>query len=168
MAGSPPSCLPSSAVPWRRHIRTSSSPSVFIRQRVPQHPWNAVPKTSVRRAQKKLCSLAMMRTGVRASYRTAGTQPRHTACMFQPRSMPSANGAGRPNRTQKSAPRKSPKTTEGGRPTRQGIPQNPQGDLREPRVSRSNFLQAVADMARPWGSQSVQPQDRGKPAVVTC
>ena len=105
----------------------------------------------------------MMKTGVRASYRTAGTQPRQTACMYQPLRMPSASGAAT---GPKSPPPEIPKRTkEGGRPTRRGIPQNPQGDLREPRVSRSHFLQTVADMARPWGnraaSRSRQTGSRG-------
>ena len=103
---------------------------------------------------KAVETLAMVKTGVRASYRTAGTQPRHTACMFQPRRMPSANGAGRPQAAQqdpKVNPRKSPKQPRSGEDQPDG------GFPKTPKQTSGNFLQTVADMAH-----------RGKPAVVTC
>ena len=80
-----------------------------------------------------------MRTGVRASYRTAGTQPRHTACMFQPRRMTSANGAGRPHAAQqgpKVDPPEVPKNHGGGKTNPTGDspkpPRGPQGTQSQP------------------------------------
>ena len=71
-------------------------------------------------------------------------------------------GHTQPNQAQKSNPPRNPQQEprKGGRPTRWGIPRKPPGDLREPRFGR-HFLQTVADTARPWGSQIVQPPVRG-------
>ena len=85
---------------------------------------------------------------------------------FQPHRMPNAHGAGRPHATQQGPkvkpPQKSPTgTTERGKTNPTGDSQKPPGDLREPRFGRRHFLQTVADTARPWGSQIVQPPVRG-------
>ena len=64
-------------------------------------------------------------------------------------------GHTQPNRAQKSNPPRTPQHEP------RGIPRKPPGDLREPRFGRSHFLQTVADTARPWGSQIVQPPVRG-------
>ena len=143
-AGSPPSCLPSSAVPWRRHIRTSSSPSVCLGEidSSASVSRDAVPKTSARRAQQKLCRDP--KTRVRASYRTAGTPPRQTARMFQPHSMPNAHGAGRPPAAQQGPKVKPPGNPQQeprrGRPTQRGIPQNPQRTSGNPESAAATFF----------------------------
>ena len=110
----------------------------------------------------------MLKTRVRASLERPGprTPPRRTARMFQPHRMPNAHGAGRPHATQQGPkvkpPQKSPTgTTERRKTNPTGDSQKPPGDLREPRFGRSHFLQTVADTARPWGSQIVQPPVRG-------
>ena len=87
-----------------------------------------------------------MKTGVRASYRTAGTQPRHTACMFQPRRMPSANGAGRSHAAQQDQ-----KSTAGNPQKHGGGKTNPTGDSPKPlRGPQGNQESAAAPFSEPW------------------
>ena len=106
--------------------------------------WDAVPKTSVRRAQQKLCRDPSHAEDKGSSLpRTAGPPPRRTARCSTPtecRMHMGHAGHTQPNRAQKSNPPRNPQQEprKGGRPTRRGIPRKPPGDLREPRFGRSH------------------------------